>query len=160
MSEINLVFDRVLCSMNENDESDINPLVYVAKYCELLKNQVDLYESMKELDGKYSNDEHIKLINEIEQFEIKCIENCRQNFDHFSERLKIIMQSMYQMKNKSRTKRFLEKTFEIRIESTKLRQDIFKRNLIFLEKVEGKEIGSLVFIEPYCLDDFQIETLK
>ena len=155
-------FDKVLSLVyEETNDSNINPVAYVIKKCELLKNEVDLFYTLKCLENRtQSEDIHLKLIKEIQNFELKCVENCRKNFYNFQERFKKIVEDWLGILNEPTSKDLLNKKIHIRTESIHLRRDIFKLNLIFLNKIGRNEIGSLIFIEPFCLDDFQIESIK
>ena len=155
-------FDKVLHLLySDTNDSRIDPILYALKFCEQAKNEVDLYENTEMIDEKsYNPERYLKSINQIDEFERKCIENCRQNFDYFSERLKNIIESVLELSTQPQAKYTIDKINQIRNESIHVRKEIFNQNLIFLDKIGNKKIGSLILIEPFCLDDFQIECIK
>ena len=62
-------FDNVLSLLyDENKDHVIEPLIYVVKHFEILKNQVDLYFNLEASNGKceIENDQMIKVIDEFE----------------------------------------------------------------------------------------------
>ena len=146
---------------NETNDSEIDPVVYAIQFCALVKNEVDLYENTEMIiQANYNPERYLKLINQIDQFRDKCVENCRKNYEIFGQRLKKILEDSLEISTMPKTKETIDKKFKIRKESIILRREIFDQNLIFLDKLGEKKIGSLVFIEPFCLDDFQIECIK
>ena len=156
-----LNFDKVLSSIyEETSDSEIDPVIYVSKYCELLKNEVDLFENVEISNGKVNSCRYLNLINQIEQFETKCVQNCRQNCKILEPKLKKILEDVLELSKLSKTKETIEKAYEIRKESTSLRREMFKDNLIFIDRLGNRKIGSLIYIEPFCLDDFQVECIK
>ena len=54
----------------------------------------------------------------------------------------------------------MEKALNIRKESINLRREIFKQNIIFIDKIDQKQVDSLVIIDPFIIDDFQIDVIK
>ena len=153
-------FDNVLSLLyDENKDHVIEPLIYVVKHFEILKNQVDLYFNLEASNGKceIENDQMIKVIDE---FETTCIENCRQNDADFKDRFKHVIEDCLKLYKMPKTKAKIEKTLKIRKDMKCLRKDIFKQSLIFLDKIGKRKIVSLIFIDPFYLDDFQIQCLR
>ena len=158
MSQLFFLSDKTLSFIyNETNASEIDPIVYVFKFCELLKNEIDIFEMSKR---NQNPDRYLQLINQIEEFEAKCVENCRKNFETFRQKLEEILKEILALSQYQLTKEAAEKKFEIIKETVKLRRDIFKKNVFFVDRIDDKEIGSLIFIEPFCIDDFQIECIK
>ena len=52
----------------ETGDSKINTVIYVSKYFELLKNQIDLCENKEVLNGKVSSDKYTKIFAKIEDY--------------------------------------------------------------------------------------------
>ena len=171
MSQMFFGFDKVLSLIyEETNDPEINPVIYVIKHCELLKNQIDSTINKKDLKGKNVENDYLVLINEINEFQSICVENCRNNMVNFTTRFKYVIEKALEIKDEQKSKDSLEKMFDIRNKSLSLRRDIFNKNLIFLEYTKEQKqydaqkqennLFSLVVIEPCCLDDFQIETIK
>ena len=57
----------------ETGDSDINPVIYISKYFELLKNQI--FENNEILTGKISSDKYTEIFAKIENYEKACVEN-------------------------------------------------------------------------------------
>ena len=161
MSKDIFCFDKVLSILyEETNDFEIDPVLYVVKYFESLKNQVDLFKNIQIINGIHSSDKHLDSIKEIEKLEAICIENCRKNSQNFKERLKKVIEDTLELTSKPKSIVSLQRTYLIRLESIQLRKEILKQNLIFLERFDDKEIESLIVIDPFTLDDFQIEFIK
>ena len=144
----------------ETGDSDINPVIYISKYFELLKNQIDLYENNEILNGKNSTEKYTEIFAKIENYEKVCVENFRNNSENFQKKLKKITNDVLMLENEPKTEYSVEKALNIRKESINLRREIFKHNIIFLDKKDEKQVGSLIIIDPFCIDDFQIDVIK
>ena len=136
MSEDIFVFDKVLSLIfEETKESDIDPVVYAVKYCELLKNEVDLYE-ISSGEKKFQN--YSNLIEEIDKFQSKCVENCRTNYTILRQNLSNVVRDTLELQKMPKSKEKLEKTYEIRKVSIQLRRDVLGDNLVFFDKINGQ----------------------
>ena len=156
-----LSFDQVLLNLYKEEKcNEINPVLYVVKHFELLKTQVDLYYTSKNLEDYPVQESYLKIINQIEEYQAECIQNCYNNLDTIQERFKEIIKETTEIDNYMQQNEYLVKTQRIRHESKELRGEIFKRNFIFIDKLGNKDVGSLIIIEPFCLDDSQIYIIK
>ena len=159
MSNLNLDFDIALSEIyHETKSTHIDPIVYLSRHFDLLRNQVDIFTFNKKVIDDYR---YLKLIEIIKNHEDECLHNCHRNLEVYQEKLKDIIEKVIKLNHETqKTKEFVEKRLEIRKEWIETRQVIFKKNLIFVEFIQEKEIGSLVIVEPFCLDDQQTYITK
>ena len=83
-------------------------MVYAVKYCELLKNEVDLYEISKG-EKKFQN--YSNLIEEIDKFQSKCVENCRTNYTILRQNLSNVVRDTLELQKIPKSKEKLDFSF-------------------------------------------------
>ena len=187
-------FDKTLVSLIEElEDFEINIIVYLARYYQSLKNEIDLnveesliYKELLQVDKNESNLEKIKNREEILKFvdvtESECLIRCRQNEELFQSKLASISKLIKDLIDKFPSEQddledyvvsqeYLKKICEIKRLSFELRKDLFKRNLLCLKRVNKCDLVDtstksetkdfkLFVIEPFCMDDIQIDLLK
>ena len=156
----NLEFDTALSEIYDgtNFLTEIDPIVYLVRHFDLLRNQVDIFALKSKL---IDNDRYLNLVDIIKNHENQCVDNCHHNMEVYRGKLKNIIEKVIKLNHETPiTKDFVEKRLEIRKEWIETRQEIFNKNLIFIESFNKKEIGSLIVVEPLCLDDQQIVIIK
>ena len=138
-------------------KSNIDPYIYISTHFDSLRNQIDIYASEHEITGK----EHYELIQIAKEHEDECIQNLDNNFDTFQDKLNLIIEKRKELcKEEKETRMFLEKNINIRNEWIEARKEIFKKNLFFIDSFGCKKNGCLIQIEPFCIDDLQIDIIK
>ena len=179
-----LNFDKILNSfIQESPNSDINLILYVIKFFENLKNEVDLYSEEfvlnqnEDIFKKLDICNREKLLDYIKEKEIECLLNCHLKEDLLQSKLNVVIKQSESLikelsidQNIAKTSEDFLRRLQLIIHlSIELRKEIFENNLIFLKKTLPNNCThitsklwdcSLLVIEPFCLDDFQIDLLK
>ena len=187
-------FDKTLVSLIEElEDFEINIILYLARYYQNLKNEIDLNaeeslicKELLQVDKNESNLEQIKNREEILKFvdiaESECLKRCRQNEELFQSKLDSISKLIKDLIDKFPSEQddlenyvvsleYFKKISEIKRLSFELKKDLFKKNLLCLKRVnkcdqvdtsnKSKTKGFKLFvIEPFCIDDIQIDLLK
>ena len=175
-----LSFDNVLSSFYQTG-SQIDPYIYLLTHFDLLRNEVDIFALENETEN------HSELIQIIKDYEVECFQNYRNNFQIFDQKFYLIIDKRIELyKEPKGTQEYVEKNLQIRKEWIQARKMIFKKNLFFLnnsndssenfhdkdrysypeiesyksKSVQNKKFGFVVLIEPFCLDDLQIDIIK
>ena len=158
MSDVNLGFDKALYEIyEETNDADIDPFIYLARHFDIIKNQIDIFALTRQIN----DEKYLKLIEAIECHEKECIINCRQNYSIFQHKLKSVLWELnVTNKGMPQTKDFVEKRLKIRKEWIETKNLIFRKNVIFVDVIDKKDIGSLFIVEPFGIDDQQIDLIK
>ena len=139
---------------------EIHPIIYIAKHFEIIKNQVDIYFQCKNLKDKGILNKYLKIIDQLEQLQAVCALNCYRNLDSFKQRLKSLLKKVIVASKFHKETDYLNNIQTIRRESIELRREILKHNFKFIDKMDTVDVGSLIVIKPFCLDDYQVKIIK
>ena len=176
-------FDQTMgCLIVESDIFEINLIVYITRFFQNIKNEIDLFveENLtiyENYEAEYFNICINKNREEILEFidinESECILRCRENRKLYQAKLDSILRLTKQLRGQFPSENFvinqefLKKISEIKKLSIEFRKDLFKRNFIFLKPVDNinskftsNNKSKFFVIEPFCMDDWQIEFLK
>ena len=139
------------------NKSNIDPNIYISTHFDLLRNEIDIYASEHEITGT----EHSELIQITKDHEDECIQNLNNNYEIFEEKLDMIIEKRKELcKEEKETRIFLQKNINIRNEWIEARKEIFKKNLFFIDSFGGNKKCCLIQIEPFCIDDLQINIIR
>ena len=171
--------DKALNSLiDEFNDYDINLIIYVARYFKDLQHEIDLFAEKSKTDNRLSkididkiNQDREEMINYIDECKTQCLLRCQENQDKFQLKLDFILQLFKQpneqLNSTSFSLSYEQKISELNKLSFELRKDIFKKNLIFLNQsfldscnasCKSQTCFKLFIIEPFCMDDIQIES--
>ena len=162
--------------MEENGKDEISLEVYVAKFFENLKRDIDLYVEgvlAQKADKKLPNSENELnrelVINFIKDQESEALKKCTENKERLEANLNQIIHERKELEANKPTQEnsdiYNQKLTGIKNLSLEFKREIFNDNLFFIEWVNpkndlNKRNASLIVLKPICLDDFQVQLLR
>ena len=144
-----LNFDKILNSfIQESPNSDINLILYVIKFFENLKNEVDLYSEEfvlnqnEDIFKKLDICNREKLLDYIKEKEIECLLNCHLKEDLLQSKLNVVIKQSESLikelsidQNIAKTSEDFLRRLQLIIHlSIELRKEIFENKGLIIKK--------------------------
>ena len=185
-------FDKILINLiEESNDFEINIIMYVTRFFNNLKNEVDLYTEEYLINEETSNitnnfmfdlNEYRKeMLNFVDISESECILRCRSNEELFQSKLDSVLQLLIMLRDKFPSEKadienfvisheYFKCIFQIKEKSLEFKRKLFIKNYFCVEPVNKSNCDNLnmpkmknfklFVIEPFCMDDIQIDLLK
>ena len=164
----------------EFNEYEIDPIIYVKKFFERLRFEVDLIIEKKVfsidkqsrtptrsslIQKEIAFERRNKILKILKDLEEKCVDNCRRNFFRFQENFADFVKKRKYILNeicedRSINEDLIRETNAILID---INREMFVDNIVFISEVAeygNLFFGSLLIIQPFLFDQFQIKILK